>query len=56
MLNGFERGIVSNLRSIYGKKITMYNDEIVYAAWKTFSQSDEYPDRNEDKFPTWCEN
>lgn len=49
-----DQSIVANLRREYGDKIKDYSDELIAEAWKQFSQSNEYPDTNQERFPDWC--
>lgn len=55
MKSRFDQNIVDNLRRQYGEKIVHYTDLTIAKAWREFSQSDEYPDRDETIFPEWCE-
>lgn len=50
-----DRNVVDNLRREYGQKIEQWSDEIIAKTWREFSQSDEYPDKDQKFFPLWCE-
>ena len=54
-LNHIDASIVDNLRRIYGYKLDMFSSEVIAKAWRNFSLSDEYPDKDETIFPLWCE-
>lgn len=54
-ISEIEQGVVRNLRQIYGQDIQTWSDEVISKAWKEFSLSDEYPDKNNEFFPLWCE-
>ena len=50
-----DRNVVSNVRLSYKDAVAQYSDETIAQAWRMFSQSDEYPDHNNEVFPEWCQ-
>lgn len=52
-----DRNVIANLRGSYGDSLSIYSDETIAKAWREFSNSEDYPQRdsNPNLFLEWVE-